>query len=378
MKSKYIIPILSLFLTLLSFASPVDTPDIIWDAIDWKCYSDSPINEYGEFDRSRLFSGTYFPIDIVWNSSSPHPTDFVYADAFSVIFISENSDEVILTMDDPDPLGYPYKGVRLADCIRYNDKIYKVVGLRNTDIGANELILPKYLRFMDSTAIRGATKLIFNDGFTVLGHDALANTFYLEEIEFPASLTYIMSRGIGNDNYGLENLKLPDGLFLIDNDNFCNFTKIEEVNLPDRLQGLGKNCFNNCTNLKRVRIGHFLSEMKDCFNGCPNIEEIVIDTFPWINIENCFRDVDKSKCVLKVPRIRLCDDPDPYKVGFWEGFQIEEYEMAGVTTPTVDIPSSTTTIYDIDGIKRGSEEEIPDGQLYIRQTGNKSEKLIKR
>lgn len=99
--------------------------------------------------------------------------------------------------------------------------------------------------------------------------------------------------------------------------------------LPKTLQSMGIGCFNSCEGLLGVSLPSNPIQMNDCFNGCSNIEYIeVYSPEPYPFPQDCFRDVDRKKCILYVPR----GSQDKYGAadGWKEFFNIQEFLVSDV------------------------------------------------
>lgn len=98
------------------------------------------------------------------------------------------------------------------------------------------------------------------------------------------------------------------------------------ANLPETLRSMGDGCFNNCPGLERISLPWSRIEMNGCFNGCPSVRCIeMLATEPYPFPENCFNDVDRSKCDLLVPE----ESVDKYMAADgWKDF----YRINGIPT----------------------------------------------
>lgn len=177
----------------------------------------------------------------------------------------------------------------------------------------------------------------------------------------------------------LNSIEFSPNTYMIGSNNFNNFAEIEEIVLPYKLSELGENCFNNLKSLKKVHIGKFLTEIRNCFNGCPDIEEIIIDGSLYLDIENSFNEVDKSKCVVKVKTLNHILNNDPlYDSDFWKDFKIVEIDASGVETVINDPANGVYNPrwYDLSGRPLSSIDGLKRGEIYIECQGSKSEKKI--
>lgn len=97
----------------------------------------------------------------------------------------------------------------------------------------------------------------------------------LESISCPSSLRYI---GVGafRGHSTLRNIKLNEGLEVIDNDAFWN-SKLEEIEIPSTVKKIGEIAFNG-TNLAKFKIpASVVSIGEKAFYGLKNLSSIVVD-----------------------------------------------------------------------------------------------------
>ncbi|MDO4334938.1 MAG: leucine-rich repeat protein [Bacteroidales bacterium] len=107
------------------------------------------------------------------------------------------------------------------------------------------------------------------------------------------------------------------------------------ANLPETLKSMGDGCFNNCTKMLRVSLPWSEIKMNDCFNGCPSVKCIeVLAEEPYPFPDNCFKDVDRSKCDLLVPVESL----EKYQAaeGWNEFYRINYIPTSGVVAKKAD------------------------------------------
>jgi hypothetical protein len=77
----------------------------------------------------------------------------------------------------------------------------------------------------------------------------------------------------------LENIKIPDEVNLLIDENFKDCTNLTEIIISNNIKEIGKYCFHNCTNLSNIIIPTSVNELgKFCFWKCSNLSEINIPT----------------------------------------------------------------------------------------------------
>ena len=92
---------------------------------------------------------------------------------------------------------------------------------------------------------------------------------------------------------------------------FANYvfwdSKIEEIQLPDKVKNLNENCFRHCYKLKKVVINGELNSVGDyCFNDCTSLEEI--DIHAKTIGKDCFSGCTSLKKVTIIADVALGDD----------------------------------------------------------------------
>ena len=75
----------------------------------------------------------------------------------------------------------------------------------------------------------------------------------------------------------LKRIVLPEGMKKISQENFKDYTELEEIVIPSTVEEIDENAFNNCKNLKRITLPDGLKRIgAEAFKGCSKLEEIVI------------------------------------------------------------------------------------------------------
>ncbi|MDE5774030.1 MAG: leucine-rich repeat domain-containing protein [Muribaculaceae bacterium] len=297
----------------------------------------------------------------------------------SVIFLSEENKEVALQNNSRfDYFGTDY-GERIPDYIEYKGEKYKVVEL-SIVANSNKVVVPNTVRRLMGLCFFGVNEVDLGKSVELLGR-ATFSCPEMTALKMPESVIYMQQRALTGNTYEtfkLQSIEFSPNLRTIESNNFNYFPYIEEISMPQKLSYLGENCFNNLTGLKRVYIGQYLMSMKNCFNNCSAIEEIFIDKWYPIKIEDCFNEVDKSKCVIKVSTLTDPDGKDVYIDDFWKDFKIVEIDASGVETIINDPANGVynTRWYDLSGRPLSSIDGLKRGEIYIECQGSKSEKKI--
>ena len=94
-----------------------------------------------------------------------------------------------------------------------------------------------------------------------------------------------------------------DGLVIEDNvATHCAY-RATSVTIPDYVTCIGEEAFRSCSQLKSVTIGNSVESIgKNAFIGCDYLEILKVYSEIPASVEGYLDDVDKSKCVLYVPK----------------------------------------------------------------------------
>lgn len=186
------------------------------------------------------------------------------------------------------------------------------------------------------------------------GTETLGSAFYncsgLTEIAVPASIS-----AIGNSAFSgckaLTKVTLNEGLKSIDNSAFYNCLGLEELVLPSTVTTLGSTPFGLCRNIKK-----FTSRAV---------------TPPTVGAEKIFKDFSAT-ATLYVPS-------EEAKTAYseatgWKEFVTIMVDATGIDGISAD-DAQQVRYFNLQGMEIAAPVK---GQLVIKMTGNKSEKLIAR
>lgn len=102
---------------------------------------------------------------------------------------------------------------------------------------------------------KGPAKIVIPDGVNVIGESSFS------EID---------------DEYVLEEVFVPEGVKVIENNAFSCCEKLVRIHLPDSLETIGDSAFSNCKKLKEIVLPKKLKSIGACaFNACSALETIV-------------------------------------------------------------------------------------------------------
>lgn len=93
----------------------------------------------------------------------------------------------------------------------------------------------------------------------------------------PAQIKYIGRRAFGGYNHILKQIVLPEGLTIIPDKTFMNYTSLEKIEIPITVIGIGRMAFANCQSLRQISLPGSLQWMGEkAFWGCSSLESITM------------------------------------------------------------------------------------------------------
>ncbi len=139
------------------------------------------------------------------------------------------------------------------------------------------------------------------DGVTSIAAYAFWGCDNLEKISLPSSLQGTLHRvfeSCGN----LKSIIIPNGVRCLDYLCFSGCTNLESISMPASIESLGSQIFGGCKKLSSVTIPKNCTLGDKVFIGCTGLREIInCAHIPQLINSNVFREIDKSKIILKVP-----------------------------------------------------------------------------
>ena len=117
------------------------------------------------------------------------------------------------------------------------------------------------------------------DGVEIIDEDAFNNCSLLKNVIFPSSLSLIKN-GAFNQCVLLTQLNFPSSLESIDSFAFSGCISLLELNIPSSVKSIGSNAFSNCTSLTKVLIPSSVSFFgSNVFDNCIKLEEVTMDPY---------------------------------------------------------------------------------------------------
>lgn len=102
-----------------------------------------------------------------------------------------------------------------------------------------------------------------------------------------------MIQGSWHDNKDDKVIVIPEGTTMIFDEEYLDFSNVEEIVIPNTVETIGKNAFKGCKSLKKINLPEHLEYLGDyAFSECISLEEITIPKslhyFPWGLFSNCY------------------------------------------------------------------------------------------
>ena len=165
----------------------------------------------------------------------------------------------------------------------------------------------------------------------------------------------------------IKSINIPNSVTTIDDFAFSYCSKLKQVDIPNSVTTLCRGLLRDCSSLESIRIHKDVVEIEESvFDRCFKLTNISCEaSTPPTCSTDAFRDINKSKCKLFVPKASI----DTYKVANgWKNFSYIE-ATTGITNNVYN-KTELVDVYTIDGTKRlskASKEEmnaLPKG-VYI-------------
>ncbi|MGN0606809.1 MAG: leucine-rich repeat protein [Oscillospiraceae bacterium] len=203
-----------------------------------------------------------------------------------------------------------------------------------------EIIIPDSVEVIGGYAFSGCTSLTdvkLPENILVIDYYTFQNCTSLANITIPDSVRTIRASFSGCT--ALENIKLSENLFAIGSSSFYNCTSLTNIDIPESVKVIKNRAFYGCKSLISVNLPEAIENIDDyVFAKCSSLTEISIpggvntapiNSYSYYDMRNCFEDCTALK-----------------KVEFGDGLsRISYMEFAGCTSlEDVIIPDSVTDI----------------------------------
>ncbi|KAL7722068.1 hypothetical protein QTN25_000838 [Entamoeba marina] len=184
----------------------------------------------------------------------------------------------------------------------------------------------------------------------------------IEVIKGALTTSHKISDDVSNGNFFIVNLiqllpKLPEGIILIDNYTFHNFSyTLTSIELPNSLTEIRKLAFRNCIFLKSMNFKNVKIIKEKVFTGCSSLSSITFSDHVCEIGENCFSNCSSLKNITIPSKIVKLGKNAFGKLGIVVFFSIsnqlnqtenlQEYIVLPTSIQTLEIP--TTLIKNVD------------------------------
>ena len=216
-----------------------------------------------------------------------------------------------------------------------------------------------------NTLISGCKNTKIPSSVTSIGSQAFSGCTGLTSIEIPNSVTSIGWQAFSGCT-GLTSIEIPNSVTSIGWQAFSGCTGLTSIELPRSLTSLGSYVFLNCNQLKTVFynavnlskvdyddfekknvttiiVGKEVENMPSIFSDYTECTTIVsVNPVPPVCEEGAFSNIDKSKCVLYVPKDSYLDywEADEWKE--FANIKAIEHEVTGLSLDDISIPYGTS------------------------------------
>jgi hypothetical protein len=229
------------------------------------------------------------------------------------------------------------KGIELPDGITSvgRNAFYRCGALRSIKLGSSitsigkeafydciqldSINLPNALQLIESRAFAGCSKLVrfkIPAAVNFIGNRAFLGCYRLSEIDVqPENTSFSSLDGVlfsKNNDQLLVYPRAKQGAYIVPNSvkviadfAFLNCKNLTEISFPNSLTTIGGWSFSFCTALKSILLPPAVRLIgNQAFAGCSALNSIVVESTSPLSLvpgSDVFLNIDKSKCVLKVP-----------------------------------------------------------------------------
>ena len=152
--------------------------------------------------------------------------------------------------------------------------------------------LSKNIKTIGKAAFTGCnslTEIIMPDGLTTIGEGSLSYCSQLKYIDLPDSVTTIGEYAFYES--GLEMIKIPSSVEIIQNYTFANNTYLNKVDIDYGVKIIGEEAFRGCAALKEIQIPESTTEIKAlAFSECSTLSDVVLPNTIEIIGQQAFSD----------------------------------------------------------------------------------------
>ena len=187
---------------------------------------------------------------------------------------------------------------------------------------------------------------------TSIGYGAFYNCSGLTSVTIGNRVTRIGDYAFF-DCTGLTSMTIPKSVTGIGDGAFLNCTGLTSVTIPNSVTSIGAGAFGSCTGLTSVTIPNSVTGIGgNAFGFCSGLTSVTnYATMPQSINSDVFEEVNKSTCVLNVPK----ESVNLYQAAeVWKGF---------TNIVEVDVPTSAPAVYT--NPANPAQKLIKNGNVYI-------------
>ena len=149
----------------------------------------------------------------------------------------------------------------------------------------------------------GLTSVTIPNSVTSIGDYAFYECYHLTSVTIGNSVTSIGSSAFGGCS-SMTSVTIPSSVTIIGEGAFLLCKGLTSVTIPNSVTSIGGSVFSGCSGLTSVTIGNSVTSIGDkAFKDCSGLTSVTnYATTPQSINSNVFDNVNKSTCVLNVPK----------------------------------------------------------------------------
>jgi hypothetical protein len=195
------------------------------------------------------------------------------------------------------------------------------LGVYSTCPNLKTAVLPKSITNVNGFVFYQCDNLVsveLGDSVDSIGMYTFAYCGKLKNISIPTKVKYIGEAAFSSCK-SIKSLNMPSPLTEISSALFCYCDSLQGVTIPDGVTTIGGSAFAGCPAITTINVPSSVQSIGDyAFYGCTALTSIMaIPNVPPTCGEECFTDVDQSKCIIWVTKGNI----DTYKqADTWKDF----------------------------------------------------------
>ncbi|MBR5117741.1 MAG: leucine-rich repeat domain-containing protein [Muribaculaceae bacterium] len=171
-----------------------------------------------------------------------------------------------------------------------------------------------------NTLVAGCKDTKIPNSVATIEDEAFYGCYDLKNADIPTSVTKIGSQAFFYCK-SIKEVVIPESVTSIGERAFCGCDSLETVTISNSVKHIGYAAFLHDKKIKSVIIGSGVTAIDEwAFKGLDNLEYIICKIEDVSNVKmgkNVFDEIDKSKCILYVPK----GSKDNFGIPQWEDFK---------------------------------------------------------